>query len=41
VAAGQRRGDTETLQTCDGLIVARAGEWDAYSLLRQLGALPD
>ncbi len=33
--------EIETPQIRDGLIVARAGEWDAYSLLRQLGALPD
>jgi len=31
----------ETLRIRDGLIVARAGEWDAYGLLRQLGALLD
>lgn len=30
----------ETLRVRDGLIVERAGEWDAHSLLRQLGLIP-
>jgi len=30
----------EPLRIRDGLIVERSGEWAAYSLLRQLGALP-
>jgi len=43
VAATGRRiafAGIEMLRIRDGLIVERAGEWDAHSLLRQLGALP-